>query len=91
MGQEISFDSDKKEDMDGQMGQALKDHIGYAQEYQVDKQGKIPYQKEPMMTKAAGPDMAQMMNMTGDIGKGQPYPMLMQLPPKTYKTRRFMD
>src|SRR6478609_9322017 len=32
MGQEMSFDSDKKEDMDGQIGQTLKGHIGTAQE-----------------------------------------------------------
>jgi len=46
MGQEMNFDSDKKEDMDGQVGQALKGHIGTAQEIQVDKQGKVASIKE---------------------------------------------
>jgi len=84
MGQEMNFDSDKKEDMDGQMGQALKGHIGTAQEIQVDKQGKVASIKEGE-DKQAGPDMASMMNMTGDLGKGQPYPMLIQLPVKSIK------
>jgi Family of unknown function (DUF6263) len=84
MGQDISFDSDKKEDMDGQMGQALKDHIGVSQDIQVDKQGKVASTKETD-DKKPGPDMASMMNMTSDLSKGQPYPMLIQLPSKNIK------
>jgi hypothetical protein len=84
MGQEMSFDSDKKEDMDGQIGQAVKGHIGAAQEIQVDKQGKVTAIKEGE-DKQPGPDMASMMNMTGDLGKGQPYPMLIQLPARSIK------
>ena len=84
MGQDISFDSDKKEDMDGQMGQALKDHIGVSQDIQVDKQGKVASTKETD-DKKPGPDMASMMNMTSDLSKGQPYPMLIQLPQKSIK------
>jgi len=84
MGQEMSFDSDKKEDMDGQIGQAMKGHIGTAQEIQVDKQGKVASIKDGE-DKQPGPDMASMMNMTGDLGKGQPYPILIQLPARSIK------
>ena len=85
MGQDMSFDSDKKEDMDGQVGQALKDRIGTVQEIQVDKQGKVTSTKDSDEKKAAG-GMADMMSMTGDINKGQPYPILIQLPAKGVKT-----
>ncbi|MEO5593004.1 MAG: DUF6263 family protein [Chitinophagaceae bacterium] len=84
MGQDMSFDSDKKEDMDGQVGQALKDRIGSIQEIQVDKQGKVTGTKDSDEKKAAG-GMADMMSMTGDITKGQPYPILIQLPPTSVK------
>ncbi|MEP6746942.1 MAG: DUF6263 family protein [Bacteroidota bacterium] len=82
MGQDVSFDSDKKEDMDGQIGQTLKDHIGTVQEIQVDKQGKVSGLTDT--TRKAG-GMADMMSMTGDMTKGQPYPMLIQLPAKAVK------
>lgn len=41
MGQDINFDSDKKEDMDGQMGTALKEYINQPKEVVVDNSGKI--------------------------------------------------
>ena len=41
MGQEMTFDSDKKEDMDGQMGAAYKDKIGKTKEFVVSKDGII--------------------------------------------------
>lgn len=85
MGQDMSFDSDKKEDMDGQVGQAVKDKIGAVQEIQVDKQGKVAAIKEAADSKPAG-GMADMMSLTGDIAKGQPYPLLIQLPAKALKT-----
>jgi Family of unknown function (DUF6263) len=84
MGQDISFDSDKKDDMDGQLGQALKGQVGAMQEIQVTKQGKIAGTKQAE-DKKAGPDMASMMSMSGDLTKGQPYPILIQLPSKTVK------
>jgi hypothetical protein len=84
MGQDMSFDSDKKEDMDGQMGQALKDHIGVAQEIQVNRQGKVTGTKDSSDKKAGG-GMADMMSVTGDLTKGQPYPILIQLPAKNVK------
>jgi len=79
MGQEMNFDSDKKEDMDGQIGQALKDKIGTPQEIQVDKRGKVAGIKDSSDKKPGG-SMGDMMNMSGDITKGQPYPILIQLP-----------
>ncbi|MEO5685703.1 MAG: DUF6263 family protein [Chitinophagaceae bacterium] len=84
MGQDVSFDSDKKEDMDGQFGQALKDRIGAIQEIQVDKQGKVAGIKESEDKKPVG-GMSDMMSMTGDITKGQPYPILIQLPAQNVK------
>lgn len=41
MGNEINFDSDKKEDMAGTMGQGLKDYINKPQQLQMDNTGKI--------------------------------------------------
>lgn len=41
MGQDINFDSDKKEDMDGQMGTALKEYINQPKDVVVDNTGKI--------------------------------------------------
>jgi hypothetical protein len=47
MGQEMSFDSDKKEDADGPIGSTLKDYINQPQTVVVDKSGKvIPQKKE---------------------------------------------
>ena len=41
MGQNINFDSDKKEDMDGQMGSSLKDYINHPNKVIMDKSGNI--------------------------------------------------
>ncbi len=86
MGQDNSFDSDKKEDMDGQMGQAMKGSIGKEQSIQVDKQGKIIDMSSDSSADAAGAGLGQIMNLTGSMIKGQPYPMLVQLPGRTIKT-----
>jgi len=83
MGQDISFDSDKKEDMDGQIGQAVKDQINVQQEIQVDQKGKVISTTASSDKKTGG--MADMMSITGDVTKGQPYPILIQLPAKTVK------
>ena len=85
MGQYMNFDSDKKEDLEGQLGQAVKDKIGAVQEIQVDKQGKVAGIKENAENTPAG-GMADMMSLTGDIAKGQPYPLLIQLPGRPLKT-----
>jgi hypothetical protein len=41
MGNEINFDSDKKEDMSGQMGEGLKDVVNHPQNVVIDHTGKI--------------------------------------------------
>ena len=41
MGQDVKFDSDKKEYMDGQLGQAFKGKIGVPREFTVNKEGVI--------------------------------------------------
>lgn len=83
MGQDLNFDSDKKEDMDGQMGQVLKDRIGTAQEIQVDKKGKVTGTKDSAQKAPGG--ISDIMNMGGDFLKGQAYPVLIQLPDKAVK------
>ena len=83
MGQDISFDSDKKEDMDGQIGQAVKDQINVQQEIQVDQKGKVISTTGSNDKKTGG--MTDMMSITGDVTKGQPYSILIQLPGKTVK------
>src|SRR5438128_2637617 len=49
-GQETTFDSDKKEDMDGQMGAAFRDKINKPREFTVNKEGVIATVKEAPKT-----------------------------------------
>lgn len=81
MGQEMHFDSDKPEDMEGQIGSALKNKIGVAQDMVIDKQGRITEMKD---TASAG-DM-----LTGIMGSnymvGLQLPVLTVLPDKPVKT-----
>lgn len=41
MGQDVKFDSDKKEDLDGQLGQAFKSKINVPREFTVNKEGVV--------------------------------------------------
>lgn len=41
MGNDITFDSDKKEDMDGQMGSTLKDYINQPKDVEIDNSGNV--------------------------------------------------
>lgn len=41
MGNEQNFDSDKKEDLDGPIGQTVKDKIGVSRQYKLNKDGVI--------------------------------------------------
>src|SRR5664279_5721353 len=41
MGQNINFDSEKKEDMDGEMGSNLKDYINHPYPVVMDVSGKV--------------------------------------------------
>ena len=81
MGQDMHFDSDKPEDMEGQIGAALKNKIGVAQDLVVNRQGKITEMKD---TASAG-DM-----LTGIMGSnymvGLQLPIFTVLPDKPVKT-----
>ncbi|MDP4284104.1 MAG: DUF6263 family protein [Bacteroidota bacterium] len=47
MGQEMNFDSEKKEDIDGPIGSALKEYINQPKKVVIDKSGKlIPQQND---------------------------------------------
>lgn len=83
MGQDINFDSDKKEDLDGQMGQAMKDKINVPQEYKIDKAGKIVSLANEGQNASGG--MGDMMNITGEMSKGQPFPFISPLAGKSVK------
>ncbi len=61
MGQEMNFDSQKKEDLDGPMGSALKDYINKPKDVVINKSGKIVDQKKDD-TSAAANDMAAMIS-----------------------------
>lgn len=41
MGQEMTFDSDKEEDLNGPIGSALKEYINVPMEVEMDKTGKV--------------------------------------------------
>jgi hypothetical protein len=82
MGMDRSFDSDKKEDMDGEMGAAFKDKINKSTEMQIDKQGKIIEMSEVATDKTDGPSSMIGIN---SLAKGQAYPLLISLPSKSIK------
>lgn len=55
MGQEISFDSDKKEDLDGPIGSAMKDYINVPQKVTIGNDGKIIKDAAKVSDKATSP------------------------------------
>ncbi|MEO6455800.1 MAG: DUF6263 family protein [Ginsengibacter sp.] len=61
MGQDMNFDSDKKEDMNGEMGSGFKDIIGQAKNVVVDKNGKILIDKKDTNSEAGQGGMMSMM------------------------------
>lgn len=82
MGMDRSFDSDKKEDLDGEMGAAFKDKINKSTEMQIDKEGKIIEMSEAANDKTDGPSSMIGINA---LAKGQAYPLLISLPAKSIK------
>jgi hypothetical protein len=70
MGQDMKFDSDKKEDMDGQMGQAFKGKIGVPAEFTVNNAGIVTAVKNKTEKKE---DPGGMMGgmMSGWMGEGE--------------------
>jgi hypothetical protein len=90
MGQDMKFDSDKKEDMDGQMGQAFKGKIGVPREFTVNNEGIITSLKTKSETKdeAAGGMMGGMMSgAMGDAEEkeGAAFNSLANIPAKGVK------
>ena len=67
MGNDLNFDSDKKEDMVGEYGASFKDIINKPKEVTINSSGKIINQKEKTKSDAQ-PDMMKMMmeQMLGD-------------------------
>jgi hypothetical protein len=54
MGQNINFDSDKKEDMDGEIGSKLKDYINHPKDVVMDKSGNVILAKKTDTAKTNG-------------------------------------
>ena len=70
MGQDMKFDSDKTEDMDGQLGQAFKGKIGVPREFTVNKEGLVTAIKNKGDSAVdAGGMMGGMMS--GAMGSGE--------------------
>lgn len=76
MGQTLDFDSDKKEDREGEVGKVLSGRLDKAQEIQVDKQGKI---SSIQAIDSAGNNFADQLNFAEQMAQGQPYPYLLPL------------
>jgi hypothetical protein len=87
--QEVKFDSDKKEDMDSQMGEALKDKIGKTSELVLNSQGIITEVKNKPAKDDAAVAGGMMGNMLGQDGseekEGANFSALANLPVKGAK------
>ena len=74
MGQTMSFDSEKKEDLESESGKAMKGLLNVTQEMELDKNAKVLNIKKDTATQAAAGGMMDMMkNMLGgmsDMGNG---------------------
>ena len=76
MGQDMNFDSDKKEDMDGDIGSKFKNLINQPKPVVMDKSGNIIVSKVIDTTKADDPDaqtamlMKQMGGDPAELGYG---------------------
>ncbi|KAA9040865.1 hypothetical protein FW778_02155 [Ginsengibacter hankyongi] len=68
MGQNVSFDSDNKEDMNGGMGSSLKDFINHPNAVVMDKSGNVIVANKPDSAKAndATSPMQMMLKQMGD-------------------------
>ena len=87
--QEVKFDSDKKEDMDSQMGEAVKDKIGKTSELVLNSQGIITEVKNKPAKDDAAVAGGMMGNMLGSEGgeekEGANFSALANLPVKGVK------
>lgn len=69
MGQDISLDTDKKEDMDGPMGSGLKGVINTPHQVLYDKKGNLVVPEKPKDDGGNNPMMEQFANL-GESGYG---------------------
>jgi Family of unknown function (DUF6263) len=74
MGQDMSYDSDKKEDREGKMGESMNKMVGQTTTFTVDMDGKVieksVVKPEVKATEAAA-DGDMMGNMMSNMGIGQ--------------------
>ncbi len=72
MGQDMNFDTEKKEDMNGDLAGKLKDVINNPQVVMMDRSGKIFAKKKTDTAKGAKPDVMLMMmqQFVGDPAEG---------------------
>jgi hypothetical protein len=82
-GQETKFDSDKKEDMDGQMGTAFRNKINKPRAFTVSKDGIVASVKEDSLSED-GDMIGGMLNSTEETA-GAPFLALANLPSKGAK------
>ncbi len=89
MGQDMDFDSDKKEDMDGEIGKNFKDLINVPHKVEMDKSGNIIVPKDTdttSMDKGGGPASMMIGQMLGDPAEsGYGAKMAFQTLPKNAK------
>ena len=81
-GQEVKFDSDKKEDLDGEIGKGYKDQIGKTREYTLNKDGVITEVKGDTSTDKMSDNMfgSLMSGAAQGEKKGQNFNALANLP-----------
>lgn len=65
MGQDMAYDSDKKEDRDGRLGDVFNSMVGNAYEYSIDANGKILSVKTAPKKAEADPQANQIAMMMG--------------------------
>lgn len=70
MGQEMKFDSDKKEDLETETGKALKDQLNITKEVELNESAKVinAVKKEPKAPGASSQLMDMVNNITGGNG-----------------------
>jgi Family of unknown function (DUF6263) len=76
MGQTQTFDSDKKEDLDGQMGGPVKEILNKSYEMTIDQSGKVLNVKEDTMhTKKQGDEADMVGNILSKLGSALDAPV----------------
>ena len=76
MGQTQSFDSDKKEDLDGQMGGPVKEILNKSYEMTIDQSGKVISVKEDTtQTKKQGDEADMVGNILSKLGSALDAPV----------------